>query len=149
MAGLLMGHTAFKVILVAAAAGLYPFINCDHLRKQKMLRGISKTVVHTFWIFMLLAFVPSVTAPNPNQQKDYDVLPGMKRWNGIPFHDFATTWWIALGVALGSIAQDGWTLLQTANSQDAGAPGQGGNAQQQQQSTNRNVRLFNCILKLH
>ena len=50
------------------------------------------------------------------------------------------------GVALGSIAQDGWTLLQTAQGIDAGAPGQGGNAQQQQQSNNRNVRLFNCIL---
>lgn len=117
------------------------------LNKSMPCTNTCKFVWSQTWnMAFFLMFIPCIVAPNPNQQKDYDVLPGMKRWNGIPFHDFALTWWIALGVALGSIAQDGWTLLQTAQGQDAGAPGQGGNAQQQQQSANRNIRLFNCIL---
>ena len=111
-----------------------------------MLNANLSNFQHGIVMLAILSYIPLVVAPNPNHVKDYDVLPGMRRWNGIPFHEFATTWWIALGVALGSIAQDGWTLLQTAQGVDQGAPGQGGNAQQQQQSANRNVRLFNCIL---
>jgi hypothetical protein len=85
-------------------------------------------------------------APNPNQQKDWNMLPGMEKWDGTPFHDFRRMWFAALIVSLGAIAQDGWTLLQTARDQDAGGPTQGGGAQQQQQSTNRNIRLHSCIL---
>ena len=148
--GKLMGEVAFMIILVTTLVGLYPFTKCKSMQTRKVMRAnvtsMSNALIKGMWITMVFAFIPMVAAPNPNQQKDYDVLPGMRRWNGIPFHDFATTWWIALGVALGSIAQDGWTLLQTAQGVDVGAPGQGGNAQQQQQSVNRNVRLFNCIL---
>ena len=39
----------------------------------------------------------------PNMIKDWDFLPGMKRWNGQPFYDFARVWWAALVVALGTI----------------------------------------------
>ena len=39
----------------------------------------------------------------PNMIKDWDFLPGMKRWNGQPFYDFARIWWVALVVALGTI----------------------------------------------
>ena len=59
-------------------------------------------------------------AADPNQRSDYDVLPGMKRWDGQPSHDFTLVWFAALGTALGAIAQDGYTLYQTAKGQDAG-----------------------------
>ena len=52
------------------------------------------------------------TAPKPadfmpNISDKWDFLPGVKRWNGIPFHDFTTFWFAALIVALGSIVQSG------------------------------------------
>jgi hypothetical protein len=52
--------------------------------------------------------------------KDWDFLPGMKRWNGQPFYDFARVWWVALVVALGTIVQDGCTLLNCAEGNDEG-----------------------------
>ena len=73
-------------------------------------------------------------------------LPGVTKWDGIPFHTFRTIWWIALGVALGTISQDGWTLIQTARNEDQGSPGNPGTPAQTIQSTNRNQRLFSCIL---
>ena len=65
------------------------------------------------------------TAPKPadfmpNISDKWDFLPGVKRWNGIPFHDFTTFWFAALIVALGSIVQSGNTLLECAESNDEG-----------------------------
>ena len=74
------------------------------------------------------------------------ILPGVTRWDGIPFHDFRLVWWLALCAALGNISQDGWSLLQTARDQDIGGPAQGGTAPQRQQSQNRNQRLFGAML---
>ena len=139
--GKMIGVTVFILAFPYILPLLYP-----SFRTRRMLYASLSNLQHGIVILGILSYIPLVVAPNPNQVKDYDVLPGMRRWNGIPFHEFATTWWIALGVALGSIAQDGWTLLQTAQGVDLGAPNQGGNAQAQQQSANRNVRLFNCIL---
>ena len=56
----------------------------------------------------------------PNMIKDWDFLPGMKRWNGQPFYDFARVWWVALVVALGTIVQDGNSLLACAEGTDEG-----------------------------
>ena len=36
----------------------------------------------------------------PYMIRDWDFLPGMKRWNGQPFFDFARVLWVALIVAL-------------------------------------------------
>merc|ERR1711995_252268 len=105
------------VVLAMLMIGLYPNTKCN---PKQMVKGMSNAITKGMKIMLVLSFVPLVVAPNPNQQKDYDVLPGMEKWNGIPFHDFALTWWIALGVALGSIAQDGWTLMQTAQGVDQG-----------------------------
>jgi len=44
--------------------------------------------------------VPIGSDSYPNMIKDWDFLPGMKRWNGQPFYDFARVWWVALVVAL-------------------------------------------------
>lgn len=83
---------------------------------------------------------------HPNQTLNENFLPGVLRWDGEPFHTFRSIWYVALTVALGTIAQDGWTLLQTARDQDQGGPALGGTAAQQVQSSNRNQRLFACIL---
>ena len=58
--------------------------------------------------------LPVTESVNPNMQKDYDKLEGVSKWDGIPFNDFTRVWVRTLRVALGSIAQDGWTLVQTA-----------------------------------
>jgi hypothetical protein len=71
-------------------------------------------------LLCLMYCFTSVQAPDPNQRTDYDVLPGMRKWNGQPSHDFTLVWFAALGTALGAIAQDGYTLYQTAKGLDAG-----------------------------
>ena len=48
-------------------------------------------------------------------------LPGVTRWDGLPFHDFRRIWWVALCAALGSVSQDSYSclsgqLLATTNS---------------------------------
>ena len=73
-------------------------------------------------------------------------LPGVTRWDGLPFHDFRRIWWVALCAALGSVSQDSYSLLQTARDQDLGSPATGGTAAQRTQSDNRNQRLFGSIL---
>ena len=101
-----------------------------------------KTSIRTLLLIVLLS-LPMFTAPatrgstssgggstpprpsdmHPTIGKDWDFLPGVKRWNGEPFYEFLTVWFVALGVALASIVQDGNTLLQCANSEDEGRAG--------------------------
>ena len=73
-------------------------------------------------------------------------LPGVDKWDGLPFHNFRRIWWVALCAALGTISQDAWSLLQTARDQDLGGPGNPGTPAQTVQSQNRNQRLFGAIL---
>ena len=73
-------------------------------------------------------------------------LPGVTRWNGIPYLQFRRVWYVALTVALGTISQDSYTLLQTARNQDLGSPGNPGTPAQTTQSQNRNQRVFACIM---
>ena len=73
-------------------------------------------------------------------------LPGVDKWDGLPFHNFRRIWWVALCAALGTISQDAWSLLQTARDQDLGGPSNAGTAAQTVQSQNRNQRLFGAIL---
>ena len=102
------------------------------------------------WIVLWLAFcflIDPVMGVEPNVQKDYDTLPGVSMWNGIPFNTFRTAWWPTLVAALGSIFQEGWTLYSTAQNLDLGSPGNPGTPAQQVQSQNRNIRLYFCIMK--
>jgi hypothetical protein len=78
--------------------------------------------------------------------KDWDFLPGMKRWNGQPFYDFARIWWVALVVALGTIVQDGNSLLNCAEGTDEGRDPAVDHADKVRQHQSRNARLFACIL---
>ena len=82
----------------------------------------------------------------PNMVKDWDFLPGMKRWNGQPFYDFARIWWIALVVALGTIVQDGNSLLACAEGNDEGSDATNDPPDKIRQHNSRNARLFACIL---
>ena len=75
------------------------------------------------WIILWLIFcflMDPVGGVEPNMQKDYDTLPGVSMWNGIPFNTFRTAWWLTLVAALGSIFQEGWTLYSTAQNLDLG-----------------------------
>ena len=52
------------------------------------------TTIHVmckcFQFCILLNFAVGASAmPNPNVQRDQDFLPGVTRWNGIPFQDFS------------------------------------------------------------
>ena len=69
----------------------------------------------------------------------------MKRWNGQPFYDFARIWWAALVVALGTIVQDGNSLLACAEGTDEGT-GAADPPDKVRQHNLRNARLFACIL---
>jgi hypothetical protein len=97
----------------------------------------------------ILACLPTAFATGTETPKvtlyEY-FLPGVTRWDGIPYHDFRRIWWIALCAALGNVSQEGWSLLQTARDQDLGAAGNPGTAGQAVQSANRNQRLFGAIL---
>ena len=46
----------------------------------------------------------------------------MEIWNGVPYHDFRRVWFATLIVALGSIFQEVWTLIQVARDEDLGGP---------------------------
>ena len=87
---------------------------------------------------------PSVNDIIPNTQRDYDFLPGMKRWNGIPFTDFTRIWLAALIIALGTISMDGITLLTTAEGNDPHATS--ADATEQAKFAQRSTRVFCCIM---
>ena len=126
------------------------------LRMSKMMLLALLTLLSSRLFLMLLialwlcANMPSVHAV-PRQEiprvsaLEY-FLPGVSRWDGIPYHDFRRVWWVALCAALGNINQEGWSLLQTARDQDLGAPGNPGTPGQTIQSDNRNQRVFGAIL---
>ena len=81
----------------------------------------------------------------PNMGDNYNFLPGMSRWDGIPYYDFEKHWWSALLIALGAIIQSGYTLLQTALEQDGGRDA-GDDAADQRDHLNRKWRLYASIL---
>ena len=81
----------------------------------------------------------------PNMGDNYNFLPGMSRWDGIPYYDFEKHWWSALLIALGAIIQSGYTLLQTALEQDGGRDSND-DANDQRDHLNRNWRLYASIL---
>ena len=87
---------------------------------------------------------PNVNELLPNTQRDYDYLPGMKRWNGVPHYDFILIWWVALCFALGSISQDGVTLLETAEGNDPLKSSS--DADDIRKFTARKIRVFSAIM---
>jgi hypothetical protein len=136
--------------------GIATVVTLPYLLNKKVLVGAKNQLCNMaqggsaqwFWFLATttILLIPQVEAVNPNMQRDYDTLPGMKMWNGIPYAEFRRTWWVALMAGLGAIFQEGWTLLQCANGVDLGGPGNPGTPAQGIQSNNRNLRLFYCIL---
>ena len=105
--------------------------------------------IQSYSLLILLSFFDAThAAPSNqvNQQQDWDKLSGMRAWDGIPYNEFRLEWFNRLMVSLGSIVQDGWTLLQTARNQDLGSAGNPGTPAQTSQSLNRNARLFACLM---
>ena len=113
-------------------------------------KGISLLPLFEFILKVaILTYLPvalAVGTETPKVTLHEYFLPGVTRWDGIPYHDFRRVWWIALCAALGNINQEGWSLLQTARNQDLGSTGNPGTAGQAAQSNNRNQRLFGAIL---
>ena len=97
---------------------------------------------------MLFMMFDYVLAPNPNIQEGVTDLPQVNIWDGIDllYHEFREEWYQTIKNALGSVAQDGWTLLQTALNTDLGSPGNPCNPTQAVQSQNRNSRVFASIM---
>ena len=122
-------------------------ISC--IMKACMRVIFSKLMIKGTVLICIISSIPKILAvgrDTPAINTAEYLLPGVTRWDGIPFHDFRLIWWVALGAALGNIAQDGWSLLQTARDQDQGGPTLGGTPAQRQQSQNRNQRLFGAML---
>ena len=153
--------------LLITAVGLYPrdVVKCDARVKpifvsknrsqsacsslHKIAKHGSHMIIKLMLVLIYLSYMPIAGAVGLETPKinihDY-FLPGVSKWDGMPFHDFRRVWWLALCAALGNISQDGWSLLQTARDQDLGAPGNPGTPGQAVQSANRNLRLFGAIL---
>ena len=88
------------------------------VRKPHPNSALVRILVLAMWIWMLTTCVVAV---GENKDDKWNELPGLKgEWDGIAFHEFRWTLWFKMSNALGSVSQDGWTLLQTANDQDAG-----------------------------
>lgn len=52
------------------------------------------------------------------EDKDWDKLPNMTEWDGVPYHDFEFLWWAMLETALASTVQDGYSLINCAKDED-------------------------------
>ena len=123
-----MGHVIFNYVF-------HLVINM----KSLINNGIVK------WIILLM-LLPSALSVDPSFRTDYDVLPGVTEFDGIPRNNFENTWLLILTAALGAIVQDGYTLLQTAREQDGGRDP--GDPEDERRKHNlRKQRLAACILK--
>ena len=89
--------------------------------------------------------LPNINDIIPNTQRDYDFLPGVNRWDGIPYHNFKLVWIVALLFALGSISMDGITLRQTAEDNDPYSSSAEGTDEHAKYKA-RNTRLYACIM---
>jgi hypothetical protein len=106
-------------------------------------------------IVLYLNMVPPVDGVNPNVQKDYDDLPAMGKniWDGIPTPMFIISFFEPLLNAIGSVSENGATLLMTYHGIDPGGSQPGANPHfavangvVRQQNANRIRRLFACVM---
>ena len=85
-----------------------------------VLRLVSSRInmLPAFWMLMLLMFsiMPCVSAVDSVEQRSFNVLPNLDKWDGTPRHDFRLTWFAALMTALGGIAMDGYFLKKLSSS---------------------------------
>ena len=82
----------------------------------------------TIWFVMVL---PVIAPMDPLKDGKYDYLPAMHEagkkiiWDGIPIPTFDEDFYDRLSSALGAISDNGNTLLQAVNRNDAGGVGPG------------------------
>ena len=93
----------------------FPFKGPKGISLMPLLEFILKVAMLTY---LPVALAAGSETPKVTLQEYF--LPGVTRWDGIPYHDFRRVWWVALCAALGNINQEGWSLLQTARNQDLG-----------------------------
>lgn len=139
----------FMLLIVSAPPTTHAHvISCIMVACMRMIRSplMIKVVVFVYTTTTLVHSSLAAGAETPSVNPMEYVLPGVTKWDGIPYHEFRLVWWLALCTALGNISQDGWSLLQTARDQDEGGPSNPGTAAQRLKSSNRNQRLFGAIL---
>ena len=87
-----------------------------------MNNAIMRALAWACYVQFIFSFIPTCEAAGGDihQPKEWNVLQGLKMWDGIPHRDFRRIWWLQLVVALGAIVQGGSTLLQTARAEDEG-----------------------------
>ena len=102
------------ILEMVPLGGITSYIDTRRTRGMVIDRFAQSHLCNIMIIIIILHLCCNVDAVNPNLQQDYNTLPGMQMWDGNPFHEFRRTWYAALIVALGSIFQEGWTLLQAA-----------------------------------
>ena len=85
-----------------------------------MNNAIVRALAWACYVQFIFSFIPTCEAAGGDihQPKEWNVLQGLKMWDGITHRDFRRTWWLQLVVALGAIVQGGSTLLQTARAED-------------------------------
>ena len=89
-------------------------IICMHMCMKIASSRVAVSGIMMYIIFSLITTTMAAGDEQPATNMNEYHLPGLTKWNGVPKHDFRTVWWIALCAALGNIAQDGWSWLQTA-----------------------------------
>ena len=139
----------FMLLIVTAPPTTHAHaISCIMMACMRIIRSrlMVKVVVFVYTTTTLVHSSLAAGDETPTVNTMEYFLPGVTRWDGIPFHEFRLVWWLALCTALGNISQDGWSLLQTARDQDQGGPSNPGTVAQRLQSSNRNQRLFGAIL---
>ena len=152
---LMIEVAALTLIAIAIPVGVACHLACMVLVAAHGFVGchvsVRSSTAHCAFIIGAMVFFSMIVRTNAAGKEIDDrkhsthenYLPGVSKWNGRPFFDFQRLWWPALCVALGTIAQDGYTLLQTARAQDPAGEGENPDAIKRK---NRRTRLFACIL---
>ena len=91
-------------------------------RRMSPIAGVAYRCKIGLFALVALLWITVAVAPNPNMQFSVTDLPGVQTWDGVPHNDFRDEWFQTLQHSLGSLQQDGYTLLQTASDIDLGGP---------------------------
>ena len=134
---------------------LYLFISCNKSLDVQMI-GLLKTSL-TFILISDMASpmrVHAVGPTNPNIDPHYGRIPALDQkriiWDGIPRPDFEEVFFEYLMHGLGTISENGYTLLTTAFGNDAGGfgplanPNAAGDKASQRRVTASNPSAVSC-----
>ena len=149
-------QSTVSIIILGVLLGV---ILSGYTRRVSRFNQIPTPLPHggSVWVILtiFIMYLPGTSSVDPNQRTDWDKLPGMNEWDGIPYHDFLIIWFASLTTSLASIVQDGYTLLQTATETDgagrtitaAAAAADEQKATEREKHMLRKQRLAACLLK--